>query len=147
MSSDCLTMSDRMSPEVCIYSKCSRFSASHQDVSARTHSVLLLDAGQHAGICRRNWKCLMRECVQLVPGQYFIDYWNCLFLCPVTVATTCVTEWPHIPIYRKNDYYYYCLVPQQQMLIETQLLLFPPKVTLIHFFSLQNHTAIQIVTF
>lgn len=101
MSSDCPTISDRMSSEVCVYSNWSRFRASHQDVSVRARCVLLLDAGQRAGICRRNWKCLMTECVQLVPGQHFIDYWNCLFLCPVTVATTCLTEWPHIRIYGK----------------------------------------------
>lgn len=104
MSSDYWTIWDKRSPEVCIYSKWSSFSVSHQDVSVRTRSVLLLATSQRAGICRRNWKCVMRACVQLVPGQFFIDYWNGSFSCPVTAATTCVKQWPHIPVYRKNDY-------------------------------------------
>lgn len=104
MSSDCWSISDKKSPEECIYSKWSRSSLSHQDVSVRTRSVLLLATSQHAGICRRNWKCVVEACLQLVPGQFFIDYWNRSFWCPVTVATTCVKQWPHIPVYGKNDY-------------------------------------------
>lgn len=104
MTSDYWTILDKRSPEVCTYSNWSGFSVSHQDVSVRTRSVLLLATSQRAGICRRNWKCVMKVCVQLVPGQFFIDYWNRSFSCPVTTATTCVKPWPHIPVYRKNDY-------------------------------------------
>lgn len=86
--------SDKMSPGICIYSKWSEFSASHQDVSVRTRCVLFWP---HSACWNLPEELEMfdceKECVQLVPGQSFIDYWNCLFSCPVTVATTCVKEW------------------------------------------------------
>lgn len=61
ISSDYWTILDKRSPEVCTYSKWSGFSVSHQDVSVRTRSVLLLATSQRAGICRRNWKCVMKR--------------------------------------------------------------------------------------
>lgn len=35
------------------------------------------------------------------PRSVFIDYWNGFFSRPVTTATTCVKQKPHIPVYGK----------------------------------------------